>query len=495
MAEVKNTFIQSKMNQDLDGRILPNGQYRYGKNIQISRSEGDDVGALENVLGTKILTTFGLVHPAYEIIGHTVDLANDIIYVFITDYSDSSNNQLNNNITGQNSAFGYTNKNCFIGFYNHSTQASGLLVGGDFLNFSKTHPITGVNLVEDLLFWTDDRNQPRKINVNTATGQPFILGSAAGYYTNEDTISVAKYYPFECISLLDFVPGQQQWESSMTNKTEEWLPPFCAVSVDDPASSATSFTVYGDYTNIPFPPSGVQVLISGYTFQNNPTTGVSPKVTHVFPPFGSRTEIVVNQPLSVIAPDLANGDIVYLQFPNPDYDSIWPGDETFLSDKFVRFSYRFEFDDGEYSLMAPFTQACFIPKQDGYFLGNNVETTTPPMWDDTIAASTISKTLIGDEGKAYASSIVEFFENKVQDVGLYIPAPYKNDTQSTFDNIQNEFKIKNIEIIYKESDSTTAYILDTIAADSGAQPFNSELSSYYKYDYQIKATMENFTWK
>ena len=83
MAEVKNTFIQSKMNQDLDGRVLPNGQYRYGKNIQISRSEGDDVGALENILGNELLTTFGLTDSAYEIIGHTVDVTNDVVYVFI----------------------------------------------------------------------------------------------------------------------------------------------------------------------------------------------------------------------------------------------------------------------------------------------------------------------------------------------------------------------------------------------------------------------------
>ena len=46
----------------------------------------------------------------------------------------------------------------------------------------------------------------------------------------------------------------------------------------------------------------------------------------------------------------------------------WPGDPDYLENKFVRFSYRFRFDDGEYSIMAPFTQIAFIPKQKGYFL-------------------------------------------------------------------------------------------------------------------------------
>ena len=55
MAEVKNAFIKSKMNLDLDARLVPQGEYRQGFNIQVSKSEGDDVGALENVLGNALL--------------------------------------------------------------------------------------------------------------------------------------------------------------------------------------------------------------------------------------------------------------------------------------------------------------------------------------------------------------------------------------------------------------------------------------------------------
>ena len=44
------------------------------------------------------------------------------------------------------------------------------------------------------------------------------------------------------------------------------------------------------------------------------------------------------------------------------------GDKDYLRDRFVRFAYRFKFIDGEYSIMSPFTQECFIPKQDGYFM-------------------------------------------------------------------------------------------------------------------------------
>ena len=49
MPEIKNTFVKSKMNKDLDSRLIPNGEYRDGLNISVSTSEGSDVGALENI--------------------------------------------------------------------------------------------------------------------------------------------------------------------------------------------------------------------------------------------------------------------------------------------------------------------------------------------------------------------------------------------------------------------------------------------------------------
>ena len=35
------------------------------------------------------------------------------------------------------------------------------------LNFSKNNLITGINIVDDLLFWTDNLNQPRRINISS----------------------------------------------------------------------------------------------------------------------------------------------------------------------------------------------------------------------------------------------------------------------------------------------------------------------------------------
>ena len=83
MAEVKNAFIKSKMNQDLDDRLIPSGEYREGFNIQVSKSQGPDVGALENVLGNQKLVDFeSLTVPGIQIIGQFTNPSTNRIYFF-----------------------------------------------------------------------------------------------------------------------------------------------------------------------------------------------------------------------------------------------------------------------------------------------------------------------------------------------------------------------------------------------------------------------------
>ena len=97
MSEIKNTFVGSKMNKDLDSRLIPNGEYREGQNISVSTSEGSDVGALENIRGNIKITDFNLLGKDLEVIGHYEDPANSRIYFFITNFSDSSIDSLRNN--------------------------------------------------------------------------------------------------------------------------------------------------------------------------------------------------------------------------------------------------------------------------------------------------------------------------------------------------------------------------------------------------------------
>ena len=165
MAEAKNSFIKSKMNKDLDDRLIPNNEYRDALNVAVSRSENSDVGALEAILGNQLRVSEST--STEEVVGVYVDHTNNLAYYFTTD----------------NTGLGK------ILQYNAGSTTSTLLVSGNFLNFSTNSRINSISLIEDLLFFSDNRNQPRKINVSTAL-------SDNQYYKTEDQISVAKFAPY-----------------------------------------------------------------------------------------------------------------------------------------------------------------------------------------------------------------------------------------------------------------------------------------------------------
>ena len=52
MPEIKNTFLQGKMNKDLDERLVQNGQYRDAVNVEVSTAEDSNIGVVKNILGS-----------------------------------------------------------------------------------------------------------------------------------------------------------------------------------------------------------------------------------------------------------------------------------------------------------------------------------------------------------------------------------------------------------------------------------------------------------
>ena len=82
MPEIKNLFLQGKMNKDLDERLIPRGQYRHGNNISVSYSEGADVGVVQNILGNTEIS--GMTISGATCVGSVRDTENDKIYWLIT---------------------------------------------------------------------------------------------------------------------------------------------------------------------------------------------------------------------------------------------------------------------------------------------------------------------------------------------------------------------------------------------------------------------------
>ena len=91
MGEIKNSFLKSKMNKDLDDRLVPNGEYRDAQNISVGKSEDDDIGALETILGNTLIPPTDLGNADLKIIGYVEDEYKDTVFVFATDYTDGTN--------------------------------------------------------------------------------------------------------------------------------------------------------------------------------------------------------------------------------------------------------------------------------------------------------------------------------------------------------------------------------------------------------------------
>ena len=176
MPKIQNSFLKGKMNKDLDERLVPKGEYREAQNILITQSENSDVGAVENIQGNaKILSSAFLREDStIETIGYFADTLNKRAFWFVTNFTGDDGDIRNMSRAQSSNTCGI-----IMGDLNGSETSAKLLVSGHFLNFSKDHLITGVNLIDDLLFWTDNYNQPRKINVTKAIADPrYYIGRA-----------------------------------------------------------------------------------------------------------------------------------------------------------------------------------------------------------------------------------------------------------------------------------------------------------------------------
>ena len=656
MPQVENTFLKSKMNKDLDSRILPNGEYRDAQNLQVSRSQGSEVGEFENVLGNQELTYLytgrsgsGLF-TSYtgKIIGQYTDETNNVIYIYSSGFSGTGmcprdiivtaqpntaftgitfglydangvavnpqvlgvqegmllwgsnwngvpsgaggqqvdpivTNVTNSTITVSQSVsfadsgglaipgdvinIGFTNT---IHKYDIEADELKLLVIGSFLNFEQSHRIFGINLIDDLLFWTDYRNQPRKINVDLANPSPIPFPD---HYTTEDQISVAKYYPYKTplvlkqtireatagvqdatrkgyalsiadttnINIGDIVsgfPGQD--EKELWNVI--FIDPNVSVTIYNNFKDGSPAQLPGDGT-LAFPldltfsnteiknlssqrningfktvaTSAVATYAAGtaiefrYAFNNtsaDPSPQPTPQVgdllttgdaaaggievtgsgtglilvsdevaitevTSITPgSFGAGAatiELKFNKSIDIL---LATPDVIVSA--NQNYDRNFTGDPDLIEEKFVRFSYRFKFEDNEYSLAAPYTQICFIPKNIGLFGGGRNDS-------------------LQDMVNAYDSTIVEWFENLADTVSLKIPLPDQSTSASdALNKLINGQKVTQIDILYKESTALSSKIVETIDVNNGLLSSIEEIPNatgvgpefYYNFDYK-----------
>ena len=273
MPELKHNFTKSRMNKDLDERLVPNGEYRDAQNVEVLASDGSDVGTVQTCLGNNMISDLapGMYWPSMNMtppglpgysqcVGSVADDKTNSIYYFVsgiepknrdwfidlriknTHLNPDGHNLISSDIIVEyNAELGRTLP-VMVDIYNVRTQTlfdltnpppsnapvyeipvidvSGLRVGmeieirvmsslltstGTFitaiptstsiiishpviysganwalaqvsivsafaprvLNFKRDRLITGVNIVDEMLYWTDgvDGTEPKKVNI------------------------------------------------------------------------------------------------------------------------------------------------------------------------------------------------------------------------------------------------------------------------------------------------------------------------------------------
>jgi len=143
------------MNKSSDERILPPGEYVDALNARLGSTEDSEIGSVENTKGnTKItnITNQGVALSANAIcIGSYADESDETIYWFVTDPSVVD---------------------LIISFNVKTSVTIYHIISTSILNFNPSNLITGVELIDRFLIFTDNLNPPRKINVDRSYAFP-----------------------------------------------------------------------------------------------------------------------------------------------------------------------------------------------------------------------------------------------------------------------------------------------------------------------------------
>ena len=498
MAELKRNFLKAKMNKDSDERVIPPGEYRDALNIQVHTSDTGDVGALQNIMGnTKLNSVVGdttYTHHADDIcvgiISHVSTdriyylihsgggdikkdyilqydpLTNKITYVFVDIYS------VKQTVTpGEASSFTVTTEQAksirpgmkfevsnvmytVTKVHNTTVTLDGtvtlpaeiVLNHRKTLEFPDSGLITGINILDDNLFWTDNATEPKRINItrsirgtggSSAVPTSLPVGNNANYHTR----------------FIRVKPGTSDVLEVITYENSETFPRFMALQDITVIRKSPLQALNIDASNTVEPRTDP---VSGYVNSQIIWAGSNPIGTNIegltfsFPVDFREGDIVSFTALSgtttasgsydiktvvepsnstAVVPDVSNAYTTGYSFKvlaisaelistANDWSVGLVAKDAFLDDKFARFSYRYKYQDGEYSTFAPWSEVAFIPGRYNY---------------------------AAQEG---------YNEGMVNDIRLL--------TLKNYVPVNLPYGVTDIDLLYKETNNPTVYTIETV---------------------------------
>ena len=317
------------MNKDLDERLVPQGEYRDALNVSVSYSEGSDVGALQNILGNTERVG-GLTFPSgATCIGTVRDTENDKIYWFGTSTTAD-----------------------YIAEFNPSDNSVDIILcdTGSILNFSTSNLITGVAVLDGVLYFTDDLNEPRQVDIEYWRG---VTATDFTTSTNlsDDRISLYRKGPLNA-------PTFQTLSASVRTGagTEGGAEVTATKDIFDINIGATGQSII--FSTTPnYQINDIIRLKYEYTDGNNDIQKSEARIL-----LTSGSGVSYNFTLLTKSDNIKDGSFAYI--------ALLEEEEPLFELKFAKFAFRYKYTNGQFSTISPFSLPAFIPGDFSYLSKN-----------------------------------------------------------------------------------------------------------------------------
>ena len=380
---------------------------------------GTDVGTVKNILGNQRVEN--LVGSDFNCVGSIANEKNNKLYWFISKYSVDAilEYDANNDIA----------KYVLVDTHAGTNKAVLKFFG---------NVITGINIIDNLLFWTDNHGEPKKINIDTCkagtssidkhTQLSFENGSFHGITLGEVSNSLHNNF-------LESTPrkGKYIWFNAKQAAKMLGITEFTAPSEQH---------VIRQYRNGKF----IQKKLATFfgTGGGNGTSGryaygggLSPQNDDFHMGdilYGDDVKIDIEERhITVVKPKPLNAPTVKINHSESTQST--SKIPNLFETKFPRFSYRYKYTDGEYSTFAPFTEPVFNAK---YTKDTSKSTDGGVMYNQDTAY---------DIKEPYNKAMV----NAIHSVDL-----------TDFITAQTPEDVVEIDILYKQENSSIIYSIETI---------------------------------
>ena len=264
------------------------------------------------------------------------------------------------------------------------------------LNFDKDEYVTGINIIDNFLFWTDNRHEPKQIKIDS-----FIAGTASiNAHTRLNVLDPKQFN----LQTIDYNLTASGIDSDFVNeshitviKKSPLTPPRLVMSS---TKASRTLGIWAELANHDFTEIVNNAVVNrtpGYTFTATTLNPVSWSPGDIVL-LTSDSVVGINQNsfsthdirLEVTSANLTTNSFGFTLLaisstpitPITRWYMLLDQERAMFEFKFPRFGYRYRYVDGEYSSFSPFSEPAFLPStfdylpKKGYNLGmvNNLRT-------------------------------------------------------------------------------------------------------------------------